>query len=165
MTNLAETLDKYLPDIRSIPKSIIAFEPFVLRYDYISNNGFFPNPYLIPVNVRIVVDEIIMTSVMRWKGGTTITFLQNPFMLLSYKTADNVLIGQTFPTNTNAGGVPVVEPNSCFVSATQKLQFNRLPFIAEANTNFLFTELNTAFSPSLQADFTCSISINARQIF
>jgi hypothetical protein len=165
MYNLAETLDKYLPDIRSIPKSIIAFEPFILRYDFVSNNGFFPSPDFIPVNVRIVVDEIIMTSVMRWKGGTSLIFLQNPFMTLSYKTVDNILIGQTFPTNSQAGLVPVVEPNSCFVSTTQKLEFNRLPFIAEANTNFIFKEFNTAFTPSLQADFTCNITINARQIF
>jgi len=163
MYNLAETLDKYLPDIRNIPKSVLAFEPFILRYDYISGIGF--TPVNIPVNVRIVVDEIIMTSVMRWKGGTTISAFQYPYMFLSYKTNDNILLGQVFPTNSNAGLVPVVEPNSCFVSAVQKLQFNRLPFIAEANTNFIFNQFNAVWSASLQADFTCNITINARQIF
>jgi len=164
MYNLAETLDKYLPDIRSIPKSVLAFEPFILRFDYVSGVGF-PTYNNIPVNVRIVVDEIVMTSVMRWKGGTTINFLQYPFMNLSYKTADNVLLSQTFPTNSQAGGVPVVEANSQYVSTTQKLQFNRLPFIAEANTNFIFSWFNAIWSASLQADFTCNIIINARQIF
>ena len=164
MNNLAETLDKYLPDIRSIPKSIIAFEPFILRFDYVSGTGY-PASNDIPVNVRVVVDEIIMTSVMRWKGGTTISLLQYPFMNLAYKTSDNILISQVFPTNSQAGGVPVVEPNSCFVSTTQKLQFNRLPFIAEANTKFIFNWFNAIWSASLQADFTCNITINARQIF
>jgi hypothetical protein len=164
MYNLAETLDKYLPDIRSIPKSVLAFEPFILRFDYISGVGY-PNNNNIPVNVRIVVDEIVMTSVMRWKGGTTISLLQYPFMNLSYKTFDNVLLSQTFPTNSQAGGVPVVESNSQYVSATQKLQFSRLPFIAEANTNFIFSWFNAIWSASLQADFTCNITINARQIF
>jgi len=164
MYSLAETLDKYLPDIRSIPKSVLAFEPFILRYDYVSGVGF-PSPTNIPVNVRIVVDEIVMTSVMRWKGGTTLSIFQYPFMNLSYKTYDNVLISQVFPTNSQAGGVPVVEATSSFVSATQKLQFNRLPFIAEANTNFIFTQYNAVWSASLQADFTCNITINARQIF
>jgi len=164
MYNLAETLDKYLPDIRSIPKSVIAFEPFILRVEYISYFGF-PPPIIVPTSVRVVIDEIVMTSVMRWKGGATLTAFQQPYMILSYKTADNVLLSQTFPTNSQAGGVPVVEANSQYISTTQKLQFNRLPFIAEANTNFIFSAPNAVWSASLQADFTCNITINARQIF
>lgn len=163
MYSLSETLDKYLPDIRSIPKSVLAFEPFILRYDYISQAA--DVNVVIPANVRLVVDEIVMTSIMRWKGGTTINILQYPTLVLSYKELDNALITQMFPTNSNAGGVPVVEPNSCFVSATQKLQFNRLPFIVEANTNFLFRTFNAYWQNILQADFTCNITINARQIF
>lgn len=165
MTNLSETLDKYLPDIRSIPKSILAFEPFILRYDYVSGFGFTPVVVDIPVNVRIVVDEIMMSSTMRWKGGATLNAFTQPYMFLAYKEYTNILLGQSFPTNTQAGGVPVVEANSQFVNATQKLQFNRLPFIAEANTKFIFYAPNAFWTANLQADFTCDITINARQIF
>lgn len=161
--DLQQTLDRYLPDIRSIPKGILAFEPFILRYDYISQAA--DVNVSIPVNVRLVVDEIVMTSVMRWKGGTTIIFLQYPFLTLAYKNFENALIAQTFPTNSNAGLVPVVEPNSCFVSATQKLQFNRLPFIVESGTEFIFRTFNAYWQPILQADFTCNVTINCRQIF
>lgn len=164
MYSLAETLDKYLPDIKSIPKSVIAFEPYILRVEYVSYIGF-PPPITVPTSVRVVVDEIVMTSVMRWKGGATLNAFTQPYMFLSYKTADNVLLSQTFPTNSQAGGVPVVEANSQYISATQKLQFNRLPFIAEAYTNFIFSAPNAVWSANLQADFTCNITINARQIF
>jgi hypothetical protein len=164
MTNLSETLDKYLPDIRSIPKSIIAFEPFILRVQYVSYFGF-PPPITIPANVRIVIDEIIMTSMMRWKGGATLTAFTQPYMYLSYQNDSNVLISQTFPTDSSVGGVPVTEANSQYISTTQKLQFNRLPFIAESNSKFIFSAPNAVYSASLQADFTCNITINARQIF
>lgn len=164
MNNLAETLDKYLPDIRNIPKSIISFEPFLFGFQYVSYYGFTP-PITKPIGVRVVIDEIIMTSVMRWKGGATLTAFTQPSMFLSYKTADNVLISQTFPTDSSVGGVPVTEANSQYISTTQKLQFNRLPFIAEANSNFIFSAPNAIYSANLQADFTCDITINARQIF
>jgi hypothetical protein len=164
MSNLANTLDKYLPDISSIPKSVIAFEPFVLRYDFVSQNA--DVAITIPVPFRLVVDEITMTSVMRWKGGTSLPLVQSyPYLKLAYRNLSNNLLVQTFPTNSNAGGVPVVEPNSCFVSTTQKLQFNRLPFIAGLNTSFFFTTNNAYWTANLQADFTCDITINARQIF
>ena len=164
MSNLSNTLDKYLPDISNIPKSVIAFEPFVLRHDFVSQNA--DVSVTIPVPFRIVVDEIIMTSIMRWKGGTTLPQIQNyPYLNLAYRSLSNKLLVQTFPTNFNAGGVPVVEPNSCFVSTTQKLQFNRLPFVAGLNSDFFFTTNNAYWTTNLQADFTCNITINARQIF
>ena len=164
MNNLANTLDKYLPDISNIPKSVIAFEPFILRHDFVSQNV--DVVVTIPVPFRLIIDEIIMTSIMRWKGGTTLPLVQSyPYLNLSYRSVSNKLLVQTFPTNTNAGGVPVVEPNSCFVSTTQKLQFHRLPFIASLGTSFIFTTNNAFWTANLQADFTCDISINARQIF
>lgn len=162
--DLQNTLDKYLPDIRSIPKSVVTFVPFILRYDFVSEN--FDANVTIPVPVRIVVDEIVMTSIMRWKGGTSIPTPPNyPYLNLSYQNVANKLLVQTFPTNSQAGGVPVVETTSSFVSTTQKLQFNRLPFIAEAYSNFFFTTNNAYWTANFQADYTCDITINARQIF
>lgn len=162
--DLASALEKYLPDIRSIPKSVVTFVPFILRYDFVSEN--FDANVTIPVPVRLVVDEIVMTSIMRWKGGTSIpTTFNYPYLNLSYQNVSNKLIVQTFPTNSQAGGVPVVEATSSFVSTTQKLQFNRLPFIAETYTNFLFTTNNAYWTANFQADYTCNVTINCRQIF